>query len=184
MNARTTNTLIWTARGLFSTLAAIRAPCSVKARGRTRENFSRPRWSQFVTTSVFSTLVRKKAEPSGKRSGLRFTAWLRALVVTPYKAARSASRMTFSPRTSMIRRPSYSSDPAVLGRSRPSRGRIGFGSGLDQNLEGLAEVGRVSQRLQLAEARRSRLAKRCIGRPGFLGDADEELFLRNQGFRP
>ena len=32
--ARTTNTLIWTARGLLSTLAAMRAPCSVKAYGK------------------------------------------------------------------------------------------------------------------------------------------------------
>jgi len=29
----------------------LQGPCSVKARGRTCENFSRPRWSQFVTTS-------------------------------------------------------------------------------------------------------------------------------------
>jgi hypothetical protein len=32
--ARTTKTLIWTACGLFSTLAAMIAPCSVKAYGR------------------------------------------------------------------------------------------------------------------------------------------------------
>lgn len=32
--ARTTNTLISTARGLLSTAAAIMAPCSVKAQGR------------------------------------------------------------------------------------------------------------------------------------------------------
>ncbi len=29
----------------------LQGPCSVKARGRTCENFSRPRWSQLVTTS-------------------------------------------------------------------------------------------------------------------------------------
>lgn len=33
-NARTANTLICTARGLLSTLAAMIAPCSVKAYGR------------------------------------------------------------------------------------------------------------------------------------------------------
>ncbi len=47
-----------------------------------------------------------------------------------------------------------------LGRSRRSRGRADFRSGLNQNLEGLAEVGRVNQRLKLPEARGAPLAKR------------------------
>ena len=34
MNAHTTNTLIATASGLFNTVAAMIAPCSVKAQGR------------------------------------------------------------------------------------------------------------------------------------------------------
>ena len=50
---RATKTLIWTARGLLRTLAAMMAPCSVKARGRTGENLRRRRWSQFATTSDF-----------------------------------------------------------------------------------------------------------------------------------
>ena len=32
----------------------VRAPCSVNAYGRVRENFSFARWSQFATTSSFS----------------------------------------------------------------------------------------------------------------------------------
>jgi len=55
-----------------------------------------------VTTSVFSSEVSKKAKSSGKRVELRLTAWLRAFVVTPYKPARSASKMTFSPRISRM----------------------------------------------------------------------------------
>jgi hypothetical protein len=94
---RTTETVMATARGLFRMLAAMRAPCSVKALGDTGENFNRRRWSQFVTTSAFSSEVSKKAKSPGKRAELRLTAWLRAFVLTPYKAARSASRMTFSP---------------------------------------------------------------------------------------
>src|SRR6266567_4336925 len=47
-----------------------------------------------------------------------------------------------------------------LGRSRRSRGRADFRSGLNQNMEGLAEVGRVNQRLKLPEARGAPLAKR------------------------
>ena len=43
--------------GEFKTLAAIMAPCSVNARGLTGENFRVSRWSQFVTTSRFSSLV-------------------------------------------------------------------------------------------------------------------------------
>jgi hypothetical protein len=35
-------------------LAVMIAPCSVKAHGRTGENFKRARWSQFATTSAFS----------------------------------------------------------------------------------------------------------------------------------
>ena len=44
-NARTTNTLIWTARGLLSTVAAMSAPCSVNTKGR----FLRPPCADAVT---------------------------------------------------------------------------------------------------------------------------------------
>lgn len=47
-------TLIFTASGLLRTLAAISAPCSVKACGRTFEKLRFWRWSQFATTSAFS----------------------------------------------------------------------------------------------------------------------------------
>jgi hypothetical protein len=45
------------ARGVFSTFAAMIAPCSVNTYGNAGENFSRARWSQFVTTSAFSSAV-------------------------------------------------------------------------------------------------------------------------------
>jgi hypothetical protein len=38
----------------------------------------------------------------GKRSGFLLAAWFSAFVVTPYRAARSVSRITFSPLTSRI----------------------------------------------------------------------------------
>jgi len=92
-----------TARGLFSVLAAMRAPCSVKARGRTGENLSRRRRSQFVTTSFFSSGLSTNVKSSGNRSAFRLTAWLSALVATPYRSARSASRMILWPRMARMR---------------------------------------------------------------------------------
>jgi hypothetical protein len=70
-DARTTKTLMATAGGLFNTVAAMMAPCSVKAIGKARENFSLARWSQFVTTSNRSFVVSRKTKSSGKRSVLR-----------------------------------------------------------------------------------------------------------------
>ena len=65
----------------FRTLAAIIVPCSVKTNGFTGENFSLWRWSQFVTTSAFSSLVRRNIKSDGKRSEFRRMAWFRAFVV-------------------------------------------------------------------------------------------------------
>ncbi len=53
-NARTMNTLTSAALFVFSTDAAIIAPCSVKAYGKALEYLSLARWSQFATSSDFS----------------------------------------------------------------------------------------------------------------------------------
>jgi hypothetical protein len=55
MKARTIKTLTSMALGVFRTLAAIMAPCSVKAYGNALEYFRFSRWSQFATTSAFSS---------------------------------------------------------------------------------------------------------------------------------
>jgi len=51
---------------------------------------------------VISTRFNRNAKSSGKRFALRFTAWFSALVVTPYKRAKSASNITRWRRTRMI----------------------------------------------------------------------------------
>ena len=59
------------------------APCSVKAAGKIEENLSFARWSQFVTTSRFSSLVKRKMKSEGKRFLFRLIAWLKTFVLTP-----------------------------------------------------------------------------------------------------
>src|SRR3989339_273671 len=46
-------------------------------------NVMRANRSQFVTSSVFSSTVRRKAKSSGNRSKFRLIAWLSAFVGTP-----------------------------------------------------------------------------------------------------
>ncbi len=82
-NARTTKTLISIARELFRTDAAMIAPCSVKARGRTAENLRRERWSQFVTTSANSLRVTWNRKSYENRPIFLLTAWFSAFVGTP-----------------------------------------------------------------------------------------------------
>lgn len=57
MKALTTRMLVSIATRLFRTVAAMIAPCSVKASGNTLENLSFWRWSHFATTSSASTFV-------------------------------------------------------------------------------------------------------------------------------
>ena len=96
MNARTTKTLILTALGLFRTLAAISAPCSVKTQGNVRRP---PRPGFFAIAfcdikAVNSSRVTGNAKSSGNRRRLRLTASLKRCVGTPYSLARSESKMT------------------------------------------------------------------------------------------
>jgi len=79
------------------------APCSVKTFGRWGENRRFARWSQSATTLSFSSSVSWKAKSSGNLSRLRFTCSFSRLVSTPYRSARSASRMTLCPRIDRIR---------------------------------------------------------------------------------
>src|ERR1035437_9793219 len=72
--------LTWIAREEFSTVAAMIAPCSVKADGNTGENLSLARWSQFATTSAFSSAVSRNIKWAGKRSRLRLTCSLSRFV--------------------------------------------------------------------------------------------------------
>ena len=69
-----TKRLMATDGSLFRTLAAIRAPCSVKARGKTGENFNFLTWSQIVTTSAFSAALSWKRKSVGNRLELSYTA--------------------------------------------------------------------------------------------------------------
>jgi hypothetical protein len=89
------------------------APCSAKARGRTGENFSRARWSQFATTSTFSAKVSWSSKSAGNGSSFRLTCSFRRYVDTPQMGAKSASRITLCPRMAMIR---WSTSP---GAGRP-----------------------------------------------------------------
>jgi len=78
--------LICTARGLFSTVAAMIAPCSVNASGKYLMF-----WPRFNITecdlercaSIASSLVSLSAKSGGKRSAFRFTAWFSVRVSTP-----------------------------------------------------------------------------------------------------
>lgn len=90
------------ARGLRRTPESIATPCSVKALGSLRvpPQLDIPKWN---FKSLNSFLVRRNIKSSGKRSMLRVTALLRLNVVTPYKAAKSLSRMTFCPLIRKIR---------------------------------------------------------------------------------
>lgn len=77
-------TLISIAGRLFSTAAAMIAPCSVNTSGVFRRP---PRPSFEVTNCDFkrdhSAVVNLNAKSRGKRRALRFTAGLRCLVETP-----------------------------------------------------------------------------------------------------
>src|SRR5438477_2140559 len=76
-NARTTKMLIWTARRLLRTVAAMSAPCSVKASGAYLT------WAPLFKVTdcdlerriaVMSSLLRRNAKSGGNRSALRLTA--------------------------------------------------------------------------------------------------------------
>jgi hypothetical protein len=92
--ARTTKTLVWTAWGELSTLAAMMAPCSVKAYG----SFRRPPRPTFDVADCDikpsnSSRLSRNAKSGGNRSILRLTCSLSLPVLTPYNWARSESKM-------------------------------------------------------------------------------------------
>lgn len=103
--ARTTYTETSTARGELSTVAAIRAPCSVKASGSLRRP-PRPWFDVAICDikSAYSADVSWNMKSAGKRSAFRRTCSLSRRVSTPYRLARSLSRSTFCPRRTTMRR--------------------------------------------------------------------------------
>ena len=103
--ARTTYSETSTAREVFRTVAAISAPCSVKASGSLRRP-PRPVFDVaiFDIQSAYSAALIWNMKSSGNRSALRRTCSLSRRVSTPYSAASSLSMITFWPRTSWIRR--------------------------------------------------------------------------------
>jgi len=86
--------------GMFS----MSAPCSVKTRGMYFLCSPRPFFKVAICDlkASFSSLFRTKAKSSGKRSMFLFTCSLSRLTGTPYRAARSESRMTRRPRRMKI----------------------------------------------------------------------------------
>ena len=90
-----------TAIGLFSTLASMAPPCSVKAKGAA-EAFLFD--AVTICDRIFSTssAVNRNIKSAGKRSMFLFTAWFSALVSTWYNLARSKSSITFCPRNSWM----------------------------------------------------------------------------------
>lgn len=74
-----------TACGLFSTVAALMAPCSVKAMGKVVTMCEQ--LQPFLC-------AKSKDESHGKRSAFRLTAWFKVFVGTLYNAARLASITT------------------------------------------------------------------------------------------
>ena len=81
-NTRTTCTLIWTAMGVLSTLAAMTAPCSVNARGGYRL-LAHLAVAICDRKSVSSCGERRNAKSSGNRTWFRLTCSLSLLVETP-----------------------------------------------------------------------------------------------------
>ena len=103
INARTIKTLILFARDELKILAACSAPCSVNTKG----NFRRPPHEELDVAicdfkSSNSCLVNWNIKSAGNLSIFLRTCSFNRLVSTPYNRARSASRITFSPRTRMI----------------------------------------------------------------------------------
>lgn len=93
-NARTTKMLILMARGEFNTFAAITTPCSVKARGM----FRRPPCPELEVAICdfkfsYSACFNRKTKSDGNRAAFLFTCSFRRRTETPYKAAKSASRI-------------------------------------------------------------------------------------------
>src|SRR3989442_1690377 len=93
------------ATGLFSTLANITAPCSVKTKGAYLMFW--PRFKVAIcdleaNTSPASARESWNMKCSGKRSRLRFTCSFNRFVVTPYRTARSRSSITRWPRTTKM----------------------------------------------------------------------------------
>ncbi len=103
--ARITYTDTSTARGVFSTVAAIKAPYSVNASGNLRRP-PRPRFDVAICDIKleYSSGESWNMNSAGKRPLLRRTCSFRRRVSTPYRVANSWSRMTFCPRTRTIRR--------------------------------------------------------------------------------
>gem|GEM_PF-2752773 len=93
-NARMIEMLAATAIGLFSTLASMATPCSVKAKGGAEVFLFN---AVTICDRMFSTssAVNRNIKSEGKRSAFLFTAWLSALVSTWYNLARSKSSITF-----------------------------------------------------------------------------------------
>ena len=87
---------------LLSTEANMATPCSVNANGQTVECLRFLNRSQFVTSSSVSYLLNWNLKCSGKRSILRLTLWFKTFVSTPYKSARSLSKITWTPRIGNI----------------------------------------------------------------------------------
>jgi len=99
--ARTTKTLISTAPGLFSTVAAMMAPCSVNASGR----FRVPPQLDVANCDIklrTSSSETSKMKSAGNLCWFRRTCSLRRRVSTPYRAARSRSSSTRWPRRMTI----------------------------------------------------------------------------------
>jgi len=122
--ARMTNTLIATASSLLRTLAAMSAPCSVKARGRTGENLSRLRWSQFVTTSSFLHGGEFKDEIGWKTPRIAFDGLIKNLVVTPYMQGRCRESPSAPPKLKPRGSPT-GSHPTIDARILTLRGQKG-----------------------------------------------------------
>src|SRR5207302_5945875 len=78
MNARTTYRLACIARGELRTVAAISAPCSVKANGgRRKAIFAAELDITDCDLQIENSLADKRnIKSAGKRSRLRLTAWL------------------------------------------------------------------------------------------------------------
>ena len=101
-NARMIEMLAATAIGLFSTLASMATPCSVKAKGGV-EVFLFDDITNCDIIFWTSSPVRRNIKSAGNRSMFLLTAWFNAPVETWYNLARSKSSITFCPRNSWIR---------------------------------------------------------------------------------
>jgi hypothetical protein len=97
MNARTIRMLICAARPLLRTDESMATPCPVKAYGGRRKPIRAVELEVTICDLQLSnsSWLSWNIKSSGNRLRLRRTAWLRALVGTWYKSAKSESIITF-----------------------------------------------------------------------------------------